>query len=73
MIYSVTFHRKPGRKVQTFWFTDKEKAVSFYGSVKENPKVTDTTFFCVPECEAESYDNAMTEPRIVAIDHMVRA
>ena len=34
-IYSVSFHVKPGRKVHTFWFTDRAMAATFLESVKK--------------------------------------
>lgn len=50
----------------------QEKACSFYNSVKDNPKVIDTTFVCVPECEEERYGDDMIEPNCVQTDHINR-
>ena len=65
MIYSVSFHVKPGRKVHTFWFTDQDKALRFYESVKTYPKVIDYSIFEMPANEADTYDGIIEEGRIM--------
>ena len=66
-IYSVAFHVKPGRKVHTFWFTDKEKALRFYESVKAYPKVIDYSILEMPANEADTYDGVIVEGRILKV------
>lgn len=39
-IYSVAFHVKPGRRVHTFWFTDRKMTENFFESVRSYPKNT---------------------------------
>jgi hypothetical protein len=58
MIYSITFHVKPGRKVHTFWYTDKAKALAFLESVKKHPKVATAT----------EYDGIVEEGRITPVN-----
>lgn len=66
-IYSVSFHVKPGRKVHTFWFTNRDKALRFYESVKAYPKVIDYSIFEMPANEAEAYDGIIEEGRILPL------
>lgn len=63
-IYSVSFHVMPGRKVHTFWFTDKGKALRFYESVKTYPKVIDYSILELPANETDTYDGTIEEGRI---------
>lgn len=68
MIYAVTFHVKPGRKVHTFWFTDKQRALTFLESVKKHPKMLDYSTMQIPVDEATEYDGVIQEGRIMPID-----
>ena len=68
MIFAVVFHVKPGRKVHTFWFTDKEKALAFLESVKKYPKTLDYSTMQIPVDEAEIYDGTVEEGRIMRIE-----
>lgn len=61
MIYSVTFHRRPGRKVLTYWFNDRDKAYHFYESVKAFPKAQDAQILKIPVCTENTYSNDMPE------------
>ncbi len=64
MIYSVSFHHKPGRKVETMWFTDRGKAEYYYESVISNPKVLDAALLGLPICQADHYDGVQTSADI---------
>jgi len=66
-IYSVSFHVKSGRKVHTFWFTDRDKALRFYESVKSYPKVIDYSILEMPANEADTYDGVIVEGRILLV------
>ena len=68
MIYAVTFHVRPGKKVHTFWFTDKEKALAFLGSVKKYPKTLDYSAIQIPANEAAEYDGVIQEGLVMPID-----
>ena len=67
MIYSITFHHKPGRKVETMWFTDRDKAECYYASVITNPKVLDAALYGIPICNADHYDGVQTSADISEI------
>lgn len=67
MIYSVTFHHKPGRRVETMWFTDRDKAEYYYESVISNPKVLDAALLGLPICNAGHYDGVQTSADISEI------
>lgn len=67
MIYSVSFHHKPGRKVETMWFTDRGKAEYYYESVISNPKVLDAALLGLPICQADHYDGVQTSADISEI------
>ncbi len=60
-VYSVTFHVRPRRRVKTFWFLDKAKALRFCESVKKHPKVLDCHIYRTPITDAEEYDSGMQE------------
>ena len=66
-VYSVTFHVNPGRRVRTFWFLDREKAVRFYESVKRYPKVLDCRMFQTLISEATEYDEKLMERPILPV------
>lgn len=68
MIYAVTFHVNPRKKVHTFWFTGKEKALAFLESVKKYPRTLDYSTMQVPVDEAETYDGMVEEGRIMPIE-----
>ena len=68
MIYSITFHVKPGRKVHTFWYTDKAKALAFLESVKKHPKVLDYSMFEIPVATVAEYDDVVEEGRITPVN-----
>lgn len=68
MIYSITFHVKPGRKVHTFWYTDKAKALAFLESVKKHPKVLDYSMFEIPVATVTEYDGVVEEGRITPVN-----
>lgn len=61
MMISVSFHTAPKRKVYTFWFTDRVKAVSFYESLKDNPDTLDAQIIQLPECRNDKYVAGMQE------------
>ena len=67
-IYSVSFHVKPGRKVHTFWFTDRAKASAFLESVKKHPKVLDYSMFEIPVATVAEYDGVAEEGRITPVN-----
>lgn len=68
MIYTVTFHVRPGKKVHTFWFTDKQKALAFLESVKKYPKMLDYSTMQIPVNEATEYDGVIQEGPITSIE-----
>lgn len=68
MIYAITFHVKPGRKVHTFWFTDKQRALTFLESVKDYPKTLDYSTMQIPVNEVIKYDGVIQEGRIMPIE-----
>ena len=67
MIYAVAFHVKPGRKVHTFWFTEKDKALAFLESVKNYPNTLDYSTMQIPVNECDVYDGKVVEGRITPI------
>lgn len=68
MIYGVTFHVNPKKRVHTFWFTDKEGALAFYESVKRHPNVLDHSMFQIPANEVAEYDGDVEEGRIIPVE-----
>lgn len=68
MIFAVSFHVKPGRKVHTFWFTDKQRALTFLESVKKYPKTLDYITMQIPVDEATEYDGVIQEGSITPIE-----
>ena len=67
-IYSVSFHVKPGRKVHTFWFTDRAKAVAFLESVKKYPKTLDYSMYEMAADVAAEYDGKVEEGRTIRVE-----
>lgn len=67
-IYSVSFHVKPGRKVHTFWFTDRAKALTFLESVKKYPKTLDYSMYEMAADVAAEYDGKVDEGRIIPVE-----
>lgn len=67
-VYSVSFHVKPGRKVHTFWFTDRAMAVAFLESVKEYPKTLDYSMYEMAADVAAEYDGKVDEGRIIPVE-----
>lgn len=67
-IFSVSFHVKPGRKVHTFWFTDRDKAAAFLESVKKYPKTLDYSMYEMMADVADSYDGKVEEGRILPVE-----
>ena len=68
MIYCVHFHTKSPKKPHSFWFTDKEKAVGFYNSVKEHQKVTDYAFYEIDADLADVYDRSVKDAEVRPIN-----
>lgn len=67
-IYSVTFHVKPRRKLHTFWFTNRRKALAFYESVKKYPTVLDYRMVQIPIENAEEYDGVIVEGLVFPVE-----
>ncbi len=67
-VYFVTIHVKPGRRVHTFWFLDREKASRFYESLKKNPRVLDYRMYRIPITEAEEYDGVTDDGQIQLVE-----
>lgn len=68
MIYTVTFHVRPGKKIHTFWITDRQKALTFLESVKKYPKTLDYSTMQIPVNEATEYDGTIQEGLITPIE-----
>ena len=68
MIYTVTFHVRPGKKVHTFWFTDRAKASAFLESVKKYPKTLDYSMYEMAADVVAEYDGKVDEGRIIPVE-----
>lgn len=55
-IYSVSFHTKSPKGVQTFWFTARNSAIRFANSLRDNPKAVDFSVYEMTADLAEEYD-----------------
>lgn len=68
MIYCVSLHMKNPKRVQTFWFTKREMAISFAHSLPDNHKVTDYNIYEMEADLATEYDRSVSVGAMVEIE-----
>lgn len=74
LLYNVGFHLiKPKNKYQLYTFLSKEKAYSFFESIKEHPNVKDGFLNADPIDDVDVYDGARKKSECEFIDRFERS